>query len=466
LEQGLGIGSHYIGPFNFIDGQTIQQVIVTDVSNSNNKVTSEIQERLCGYTPSDQILHNSGYFCNNQYNVDAPAILAQASPHISTQGDIINTIPIYVLVDDLTGLVLAQNFSGLFDENDGVISDGSSYTVHSFFVIISEVSVFLGDPGLQVGMSYLYPIADVCFDYLGNVSYTPDCCPKITDLSVSSPVCGDELIQDLMISLADFFESENGQASFSVEVFYSTSQLATAQDVYSNTANIISIIPISSSGVTSVSVSSFSLPNSTTSPIVYYIYARINNTILPLNTNCRPFEETMIKVNPIPVVMSSCADNSGVLVLEVAPFTDDYLITGDFMGTIMNGSGVIAMGLNVPSPFIINVESVQTGCSTEFMGEITSSCVLPVELIDFKAIAERGTGVWLKWATASEINSDVFLIEKSQDGNIFKEIGKLKAAGNSFKKLDYSYLDENPFEGNNYYRLKQVDLDGQYEYST
>jgi len=464
VVQGLGIGAHYIGPFNFIDGKTIQQVLVTDVSNMNNNSTSEIQERLCGYTPSDQILHNSGYFCNDQHTVDAPAILAQASPHISRQGDVINTLPVYILVDDLTGLVLARNSSGLFDENDGVISDGNSYTVHSFFVITSEVSVFLGDPGIQLGVPYLFPTVDVCFDYLGNVSYIPDCCPKVTELTASSPICAEESIDDLTVSLADFFESENGQANFSVEIFYSINQLTTAQDVYSNTSNIISTVPISSSGVTSVSVNSFSLPNSTISPIIYYIYARISNNILPLDADCRPFGETVITVNPIPLVMSSCADNSGNLVLEVTPFTDDYLITGDFTGTIMNGSGTIAMGLNAPSPFTINVESVQTGCSTEFMGEITSSCVLPVELISFRATSED-KGILLKWVTASEINSDFFLIEKSQDGRIFSELWKLPAAGTSFKNLNYSYLDQNPFEGDNYYRLKQVDRDHQYEYS-
>ncbi|MBX7181105.1 MAG: T9SS type A sorting domain-containing protein [Bacteroidia bacterium] len=89
---------------------------------------------------------------------------------------------------------------------------------------------------------------------------------------------------------------------------------------------------------------------------------------------------------------------------------------------------------------------------------------LPIELIEFEARA-NGDHVDLSWITASEINSDYFLVEKTQDGENFSEVTKVDAANFSNNTLNYSAIDPNPFEGLSYYRLKEVDNDGQFEYS-
>jgi Secretion system C-terminal sorting domain len=88
---------------------------------------------------------------------------------------------------------------------------------------------------------------------------------------------------------------------------------------------------------------------------------------------------------------------------------------------------------------------------------------LPVELLFFHALATEQS-ISLKWATATERDADYFAIEKSVNGKDFTEIGREKAAGNSIFRKDYSFADNLPLLGRSYYRLKQVDFNGNFEY--
>jgi hypothetical protein len=89
---------------------------------------------------------------------------------------------------------------------------------------------------------------------------------------------------------------------------------------------------------------------------------------------------------------------------------------------------------------------------------------LPIELLSFNATpCEKN--VCLDWATASETNNDFFTIEKTKDGNSFEEIAELDAAGNSTTVQNYSTVDNTPYEGVSYYRLKQTDFNGDFTYS-
>ncbi|ALI99390.1 hypothetical protein DC20_10945 [Rufibacter tibetensis] len=89
---------------------------------------------------------------------------------------------------------------------------------------------------------------------------------------------------------------------------------------------------------------------------------------------------------------------------------------------------------------------------------------LPVTLISFTAKAQKGA-VTLDWATATEKDNEYFQVERSQDGKNFSPIGKVKGNGNSNVRIDYSFLDSKLATGTLYYRLKQVDVDGKFEYS-
>ena len=89
---------------------------------------------------------------------------------------------------------------------------------------------------------------------------------------------------------------------------------------------------------------------------------------------------------------------------------------------------------------------------------------LPVEWLDFFGKAERNH-IELYWATASETNSESFILQRSNDGRLFEDINQLPAAGNSLSIQSYNYQDLQPNNGWNYYRIKQVDYDGKFAFS-
>ncbi len=91
--------------------------------------------------------------------------------------------------------------------------------------------------------------------------------------------------------------------------------------------------------------------------------------------------------------------------------------------------------------------------------------VLPVKLEDFSA-RFANESVKLNWITSSEVNSDYFEVEYSSDNKEFETLGMVKAMGNSNEIQHYEYVSDNTSSSNNYYRLKQVDLDGSFEMST
>lgn len=95
---------------------------------------------------------------------------------------------------------------------------------------------------------------------------------------------------------------------------------------------------------------------------------------------------------------------------------------------------------------------------------VQSGAALPVELLFFR-VAPVGETAVLNWATASEINAEQFEVEHSTNGISFLKIGAVQAAGFSTVERRYNFLHEQPAPGVNYYRLRQVDFDGSFEYS-
>lgn len=94
-----------------------------------------------------------------------------------------------------------------------------------------------------------------------------------------------------------------------------------------------------------------------------------------------------------------------------------------------------------------------------------SSMALPIELTMFEVQVIDNQIVKLVWETAQEINNDVFEIEKSADGEHFEIMETIPSKGNANETQTYETIDRLPLPGNNYYRLKQIDLDGTFKYS-
>ena len=71
----------------------------------------------------------------------------------------------------------------------------------------------------------------------------------------------------------------------------------------------------------------------------------------------------------------------------------------------------------------------------------------------------------LIWQTTTELNNSHFEIEQSTDSRTWQNIGQVTGAGTSNEIQNYTFTDKTPQQGINYYRLKQIDYDGQFEYS-
>ena len=143
---------------------------------------------------------------------------------------------------------------------------------------------------------------------------------------------------------------------------------------------------------------------------------------------------------------------------------DDFLI-GSPNGTLDLGINLsLLSSLSAGAPGVFGsglITTANTGNVYLFNG---FQGPLPVTWLSFTGSAEKADAQ-LNWATAQEQNSNYYGVERSSDNSTFVAIGTVTAAHNSNSVTNYSFTDASPVNGMNYYRLKQVDLDGQFVYS-
>jgi len=166
---------------------------------------------------------------------------------------------------------------------------------------------------------------------------------------------------------------------------------------------------------------------------------------------------------------------------------NNNLEVGESIATItanMNGintvnftTPTVASGVVLNTPLRLRVlskfsSSPSNACDVSAYGQAEDYTVymkanlnpLPVRLVDFTSKCSQGVSR-LNWVTASEENNEKFIVEQSNDGKLFESKGEVAGMGNSKELNSYSFEDRNPSYGISYYRLKQVDFDGQFEYS-
>ena len=105
-----------------------------------------------------------------------------------------------------------------------------------------------------------------------------------------------------------------------------------------------------------------------------------------------------------------------------------------------------------------------TGLTTFSQYISATQAVFPVEMLSFNARPFSGY-VLLDWQTATEKNNEGFDIQRSTDGKTWETIGFVQGRGTTQTPQSYAYTDEAPLAGTSYYRLKQVDYNGAFEYS-
>lgn len=109
-----------------------------------------------------------------------------------------------------------------------------------------------------------------------------------------------------------------------------------------------------------------------------------------------------------------------------------------------------------------------TGCYTGASSPVTvqiTQCNLPVTLISY-TVSKQESAIRMKWVTSQETNSDRFEIQRSGNGKKWINIGSTAAQRNSQKLVTYTFEDPSPLQGQNLYRLKMIDQDQTFSYST
>ncbi len=155
-------------------------------------------------------------------------------------------------------------------------------------------------------------------------------------------------------------------------------------------------------------------------------------------------------------------------VFNNVPAPTNYTYANNLIGIDPMFVGNGSYKLQVVSPCIdagTNVGSAYFGIAPDIgYDEFGFGGPLPIKLVEFN-VKENGGKNLLLWTTATESNSAHFDIERSNDAQVYKMIGRVNASGFSSKEVNYNFTDADPLKGINYYRLVMTDKDGKFEYS-
>ncbi|SEJ16019.1 hypothetical protein SAMN05216327_106401 [Dyadobacter sp. SG02] len=156
----------------------------------------------------------------------------------------------------------------------------------------------------------------------------------------------------------------------------------------------------------------------------------------------------------------------------VSQIPDGYFILGEGGGVVSGSAepdgtadGMISFTADCSGSVQDNVRIAADVSYLNNNFVISTEDPLPVTLVSF-GVSTQEEHVRLSWATSSEVKSDQFEIQRSADGKKWSALGTVKAKGESSTRKEYTYLDEQPKAGDNFYRLKMIDQDQTFAYSS
>jgi len=224
-------------------------------------------------------------------------------------------------------------------------------------------------------------------------------------------------------------------------------------------------IDATSEVMSSYTATGFSVPASTSSGVVNgvkYNYVAIKgaNDYVGTYTGTGSALSVNLGIRPDWVVIKNITEPNNIIFFKDydMPANTSYPFTA--AGSSIDVIGLSSTGFTVGTDGAVNTPSD----TYEYFALSTTTGTLPVELLSFKGTEEEGASI-LSWQTTSEINSSYFELDRSADGIDFTSVGQVNAAGSSSSLLNYSFKDENPLSGINYYRLKSVDKNESYKFS-
>ncbi len=173
--------------------------------------------------------------------------------------------------------------------------------------------------------------------------------------------------------------------------------------------------------------------------------------------------------NPMDVTYFDLSDNAkqitlsnGRTYIEHNGISSDNLLSFIYILNEKPADGVVNVHVGATA---VNGNGMTTGDSgsTGFTFSLLEVS-LPVELTDLKATRQR-SNIQLDWTTETERDNEYFALEHSTNGIDFSTIKTLEGAGTSSEKQQYTYTHTTPANGDNYYRLRMIDIEGKEAYS-
>ena len=156
-------------------------------------------------------------------------------------------------------------------------------------------------------------------------------------------------------------------------------------------------------------------------------------------------------------------DLGGGCTVDIAQVDYEWFQGASSVGTA-DGTGSLTLNNMSLSSDPATVQTSEYGSAVQIVLSNICAAALPIELTSLEA-KTTDKGVQIKWTTASEENNDYMAVERSADGRRFAEIGRVKGAGTTLEPQEYNFTDPAPRIGVNYYRLRQVDMDGTMDYT-
>ncbi|MCB0738622.1 MAG: T9SS type A sorting domain-containing protein, partial [Bacteroidetes bacterium] len=156
--------------------------------------------------------------------------------------------------------------------------------------------------------------------------------------------------------------------------------------------------------------------------------------------------------------------NSELTSFTRANCTPIYWVVGSSTNWQSDGvnQNVAAQGSD---PYSVSISLNGMTAGTEYLfGVKSGASALPVEFTHFNATSQ-GTTNHLNWGTSMEENNDKFEVQRSKDGFKWEKLAEVKGHGTTQNPQEYNWVDESPLNGTNFYRLRQVDFDGKFEFS-
>ncbi len=490
------------GTFSIVSGMaTINPITGVLIPTGPGNITVNFSSGIAACPTSDQVvLRQLGMLAINDFN--QTPMNTPVDGNILTNDNGVGTLQVTGAVQGSTTITLGTattvsgvNSSGIPVANAGsiVLNEDGSYT-------FTPVTGFIGT---------IDPIHYVAEDDFGNTDdaiLTIIVMPIISPGNNNPPIAQDDNVMTQMNTpisstvIANDSDPDGdvltvtGAVQGSTTITPGAPVIVAGVDMLGNPVSNVGTLTLNPDG--SYTYSPATGFTGTVNPITYTINdgnggtdtADLNIIVLPVRDNAT-FSHDDANSGP-----KSVAQTGNILTNDFDPQGDNMIVTGarinEMSLTLVIGSpttipGVGTLTINsdgsynyVPNAtFVGTIPVVYTMCddgnpvacavATLYLTTLDIAKALPVSMLYFKAYKQENA-VLLQWATASEQNNQGFEIEHSNDGNTWSNVGFVASKvvnGNSSIKLDYNFSHHTPVKGTNYYRIKQIDINGIYEYS-